>query len=66
MRNGHEQNKIKVNDRITSTNVRIQWALEYDKPTRALYKQHDPAVFFKIVCQKINSKFQISLKSFKM
>ena len=36
--NGHEQNKIKVGDSITSTNVCIQWALENDKSRTALYQ----------------------------
>ena len=42
--NGHEQNKIKVDDCITSINVCIQWALENEKPTTALYELRDSAV----------------------
>ena len=45
--NGHEQNKIKVGDSITSTNVCIQWALEYDKQTSALFELRDLPVILK-------------------
>ena len=45
--NGHEQNKIKVNDCITSTNVCIQWALSYDEPKTALYELRDLAIIIK-------------------
>ena len=45
-----------MNDCITSANVSIQWALEYDKPTTALYEQHDLAVILKN-CQSQNLKF---------
>ena len=39
--NGHEQNIIELKDCVTSTNVCIQQALEYDKPTTALYELGD-------------------------
>ena len=42
--NGHEHNKIKVDDCVTSTNVCIQWALKYDKLETALYEQCHSAV----------------------
>ena len=45
--NGHEQNKIKVDDCITSTNT-----VEYDKPTTALYEQRDLAVKFSCLAKK--------------
>lgn len=44
---GHEENKIKVDDAITSINICIQWALENDKPTTALYELRDSAVILK-------------------
>ena len=36
-----------MEDCITSTNVCIQWALEYDKPTSALFELRDLAVILK-------------------
>ena len=39
--NGHEQNNIKVDERIKSTNACLQWAFEYDKSTTALYELYD-------------------------
>ena len=50
--NGHEQNKIKVDDCITSTNVCIQWTLENDNPTTALYELYD--YFKKYFAKKAN------------
>ena len=50
--NGHEQNKIKVDDFLTSTDVCMQGVL-------ALYELRDSGA-------KSHSKFQISLKMFKM
>ena len=38
-----KQNKIKVEDCKISTNVYIQWALDYDKPKTALYELRDSA-----------------------
>ena len=45
--NVQEQIKIKVDDFITSPNVCIQWALEYEKPTTALNELRDLASYFK-------------------
>ena len=64
--NGHEQNKIKVNYCITSINVCIQWALENYKPTTSLYELRDSGVILKNSLKKSNSKFQTTLKMFKM
>ena len=43
----YEDNKIKVDDCIASTNVCIQWTLEYYKPKTALYELSDSAVILK-------------------
>ena len=64
--NGNEQSKFKDDDCITSINICIQWALEDDKFTTALYELRDSAVILQMVCRKSNSKFKISLKMFKM
>ena len=42
--NGHEQNKIKADDCVTSINVCIQWALETDKRTTPLNELRDSTV----------------------
>ena len=56
--NSYEQNKIKVDDCIASTNVCIQWTLEYYKPKTALYELSDSAIILKNILPK--DQLQIS------
>ena len=61
---GHEENNIKVDDCITSINICIQWALENNKPTTALYELRDSAVILKNSFPKKQLKIYNFFKKF--